>query len=229
MQTDLYLAAVYIKVMRISTAEITATWLLPEMAPRVAAMLNYFLDHLAGVVIQTGCVAIQGDPEVQRGAGLCSRLPARHRDPGGCGRRHASPGHDGRDDCAAMTPGGCCGQAARRSCEGAVLRGAGKEKRKNLRVRDPEKYKWKPQELLAQLAHIYLHLARADVSSLFVAAIAADERSYHEGLFSDAADVSGGACCRPTAVQEARLVSHPPPCTAPAKSCPPRDAAWCCE
>lgn len=67
---------------------------------------------------------------------------------------------------------------------------AGREKRKNLRVRQPEKYKWKPQELLAQLAHIYLHLARADSAGLFVGAIAADERSYHEGLFSDAADVS---------------------------------------
>ena len=50
--------------MRISTAEITATWLLPEMAPRVAAMLNYFLDHLAGVSIQKGCSAIYGDLEV---------------------------------------------------------------------------------------------------------------------------------------------------------------------
>jgi len=112
LQTDLYLASVYIRVMRISTAEVTTTWLLPEMATRVAAMLNYFLDHLAG-----------------------------------------------------------------------------REKRKNLRVRQPEKYKWKPQELLAQLAHIYLHLARADSAGLFVGAIAADERSYHEGLFSDAADV----------------------------------------
>lgn len=65
MQTDLYLAAVYIKVMRISTAEITATWLLPEMAPRVAAMLNYFLDHLAGALIRTGCPAAHDDLEAQ--------------------------------------------------------------------------------------------------------------------------------------------------------------------
>lgn len=119
---------------------------------------------------------------------------ATSQDPGGCGRWHASPEHSSTGDCAAITLGGCCGPAVRRPCEGVVLPGAGKEKRKNLRVRDPEKYKWKPQELLAQLAHIYLHLARADVSSLFVAAIAADERSYHEGLFSDAADVSCGGC-----------------------------------
>lgn len=56
-------------------------------------------------------------------------------------------------------------------------------------MRNPEKYKWEPQKLLAQLAHIYLHLSGADASGAFVGAIAADQRSYHEGLFSDAADV----------------------------------------
>lgn len=66
---------------------------------------------------------------------------------------------------------------------------AGKQKRKTLRVRDPEKYRWRPQELLAELAHIYLHLSAADKQGSFVAAIAADQRSYHEGLFSEAADV----------------------------------------
>lgn len=112
LQTDLYLVTVYIRLMTVTTAEVTATWLLPEMVTRVAAMLCYFLDHLAG-----------------------------------------------------------------------------REKRKNLRVRDAAKYKWEPQELLAQLARIFLHLAGADTNGAFVAAIALDERSYHEGLFSDAADV----------------------------------------
>ena len=62
-------------------------------------------------------------------------------------------------------------------------------KRKNLRVRNPEKYHWKPQELLKQLARIYLNLSRADKAGDFVAAIAADQRSYHEGLFVEAAEV----------------------------------------
>ena len=58
-------------------------------------------------------------------------------------------------------------------------------------MRKPEKYSWKPQELLTQLARIYLNLGRADSGADFVAAIAADKRSYHEGLFMEAAE----ACC----------------------------------
>ena len=61
-------------------------------------------------------------------------------------------------------------------------------KRKNLRLRNPEKYSWKPQELLTQLARIYLNLGRADSEGNFVAAIAADKRSYHQGLFMEAAE-----------------------------------------
>ena len=56
-------------------------------------------------------------------------------------------------------------------------------------MRKPDKYSWKPQELLKQLAHIYLNLGRADPAGEFVAAIAADKRSYHEGLFVEAAEV----------------------------------------
>ena len=55
-------------------------------------------------------------------------------------------------------------------------------------MRKPEKYDWKPQELLAQLARTYLNLSRADASGAFVAAIAANERSYHEGLFAEASE-----------------------------------------
>lgn len=36
------------RVMRTTTEEITRSWLLPEMVSRVASMLDYFLDHLAG-------------------------------------------------------------------------------------------------------------------------------------------------------------------------------------
>lgn len=70
-------------------------------------------------------------------------------------------------------------------------------------MREPEKYRWKPQELLAQLAHIYLHLSAADARGGFVAAIAQDGRSYHEGLFSDAADVR---------LHAAKLSSSAPSC-----------------
>lgn len=56
-------------------------------------------------------------------------------------------------------------------------------------MRKPDKYRWKPQELLKQLARIYLNLGRADPAGDFVAAIAADKRSYHEGLFVEAAEV----------------------------------------
>lgn len=68
LQTDLYLASVYIRVMRISTAEVTTTWLLPEMATRVAAMLNYFLDHLAGGATRAACATTLA------GASGCSNL-----------------------------------------------------------------------------------------------------------------------------------------------------------
>ena len=50
LRSDLQLGAVYIRVMQESTEDITAPWLLPEMVSRVADMLNYFLDHLAGAV-----------------------------------------------------------------------------------------------------------------------------------------------------------------------------------
>ena len=51
LRSDLQLGAVYIRMMQESTEDITAPWLLPEMVSRVADMLNYFLDHLAGSII----------------------------------------------------------------------------------------------------------------------------------------------------------------------------------
>ncbi len=74
-------------------------------------------------------------------------------------------------------------------------------KRKNLRVRNPEKYQWKPAELLKQLARVYLNLSRADRAGDFVAAIAADERSYHEGIFVEAAEVREGGVLAVVCVQ----------------------------
>ncbi|KAK9806446.1 hypothetical protein WJX73_007867 [Symbiochloris irregularis] len=47
-RADLDLAAMAVNVMRFSTQDITATWLLPEAVPRIASMLNYFLMHLTG-------------------------------------------------------------------------------------------------------------------------------------------------------------------------------------
>ena len=35
-------------IIRSSTLEVTAPWLLREMAPRIASTLNYFLLHLTG-------------------------------------------------------------------------------------------------------------------------------------------------------------------------------------
>ena len=52
LRSDLQLGAVYIRMMQESTEDITAPWLLPEMVSRVADMLNYFLDHLAGATIR---------------------------------------------------------------------------------------------------------------------------------------------------------------------------------
>ncbi|XP_047992257.1 ubiquitin conjugation factor E4 B [Leguminivora glycinivorella] len=54
---------------------------------------------------------------------------------------------------------------------------------KNLKVRRPEKYGWEPRRLLSQLVDIYLHLD----SPPFLAALAADERSFRKELFEEAA------------------------------------------
>lgn len=48
LQADIYLASVYVRLLRTTTEEITGTWLLPEMVSRVASMLDYFMEHLAG-------------------------------------------------------------------------------------------------------------------------------------------------------------------------------------
>lgn len=53
---------------------------------------------------------------------------------------------------------------------------------RNLKVENPEKFGFNPKTLLNRITNIYLHLDSAE----FVAALAADERSYKKDLFDDA-------------------------------------------
>ncbi|CAL8466128.1 g5664 [Coccomyxa elongata] len=48
LRSDLLMAGRNLSIIRSSTTEVTAPWLLREMAPRIASTLNYFLLHLAG-------------------------------------------------------------------------------------------------------------------------------------------------------------------------------------
>ncbi|XP_019185714.1 PREDICTED: probable ubiquitin conjugation factor E4 [Ipomoea nil] len=61
--------------------------------------------------------------------------------------------------------------------------------RKSLSLKDPEKYEFRPKELLKQIVKIYVHLARGDKENIFPTAITKDGRSYNEQLFSAAAVV----------------------------------------
>ncbi|KAM2858775.1 hypothetical protein COP2_024274 [Malus domestica] len=61
--------------------------------------------------------------------------------------------------------------------------------RKSLSLKDPEKYEFRPKQLLKQIVYIYVHLAKGDSENIFPAAISKDGRSYNEQLFSAAADV----------------------------------------
>uniref|UniRef100_A0A7N1A9U6 RING-type E3 ubiquitin transferase n=2 Tax=Kalanchoe fedtschenkoi TaxID=63787 RepID=A0A7N1A9U6_KALFE len=61
--------------------------------------------------------------------------------------------------------------------------------RKSLSLKDPEKYEFRPKDLLKQIVHIYVHLAKGDKDDIFPSAISKDGRSYNEQLFSAAADV----------------------------------------
>ncbi|KAG6736698.1 hypothetical protein POTOM_060416 [Populus tomentosa] len=61
--------------------------------------------------------------------------------------------------------------------------------RKSLTLKDPEKYEFRPKQLLKQIVCIYVHLARGDNENIFPAAISKDGRSYNEQLFTAAADV----------------------------------------
>ena len=61
-------------------------------------------------------------------------------------------------------------------------------KRKQLKVRDPLKFNWRPKELLPQLANIYLHLERADSKGVFAHAIAVSDR-YRADMFPETCQV----------------------------------------
>ncbi|KAL3525886.1 hypothetical protein ACH5RR_014258 [Cinchona calisaya] len=63
--------------------------------------------------------------------------------------------------------------------------------RKSLSLKDPEKYEFRPKQLLKQIVNIYVNLARGDKENIFPTAITKDGRSYNEQLFSAAADVLG--------------------------------------
>ncbi|PRQ32515.1 putative aminoacyltransferase, E1 ubiquitin-activating enzyme [Rosa chinensis] len=62
-------------------------------------------------------------------------------------------------------------------------------KRKSLNLKDPEKCKFHPEQLIKQIVYIYVHLARGDTDNTFAAAISKDGRSSNDQLFSAAADV----------------------------------------
>lgn len=61
--------------------------------------------------------------------------------------------------------------------------------RRALKVKDPEKYEFRPKELLTQIVEIYVNLARGDRTDTFAKAISSDGRSFREELFKEAADL----------------------------------------
>ncbi|KAJ4815398.1 Ubiquitin conjugation factor E4 A [Rhynchospora pubera] len=61
--------------------------------------------------------------------------------------------------------------------------------RKSLTVKDPEKYEFRPKQLLKQIAEIYVHIARGDKEGVFAEAISKDGRSYNEQLFATAVNI----------------------------------------
>jgi ubiquitin conjugation factor E4 B len=61
--------------------------------------------------------------------------------------------------------------------------------RKSLSLKDPEKYEFRPKQLLKQIVRIYVNLARGDTVNIFPGAISSDGRSYNEQLFNAGADV----------------------------------------
>ena len=48
LRSDLLMAGRNLEIIRSSTLQVSAPWLLREMAPRIGATLNYFLLHLTG-------------------------------------------------------------------------------------------------------------------------------------------------------------------------------------
>eukprot|EP00854_Cymbomonas_tetramitiformis_P021051 gene21051-25259_t len=61
--------------------------------------------------------------------------------------------------------------------------------RKKLRIKDGEKYGFKPLELLTMIVDIYLHIDKGDPGSTFALNVLKDERSYKQELFTEAIKV----------------------------------------
>ncbi|XP_066390180.1 probable ubiquitin conjugation factor E4 isoform X2 [Miscanthus floridulus] len=74
--------------------------------------------------------------------------------------------------------------------------------RKSLTVKDPEKYEFKPKQLLKQIATIYVHISRGDKESVFPAAISKDGRAYNDQLFGSAANILWKIGGDPKIIQE---------------------------
>ncbi|KAJ0973800.1 hypothetical protein J5N97_015765 [Dioscorea zingiberensis] len=108
---DMKLANEDVGMLALTSEQIPAPFLLPEMVERVASMLNYFLLQLVG------------------------------------------------------------------------------PQRRSLTVKDPEKYEFRPKQLLKQIVEIYVHIARGDREGVFPSAISKDGRSYNAQLFAAAADI----------------------------------------
>ncbi|KAJ4912092.1 putative ubiquitin conjugation factor E4 [Raphanus sativus] len=74
--------------------------------------------------------------------------------------------------------------------------------RKSLSLKDPEKYEFRPRQLLKQIVRIYVNLARGDSENIFPGAISSDGRSYNEQLFDAGADVLRKICEDGRIIQE---------------------------
>ncbi|KAJ1296657.1 hypothetical protein BS78_01G319200 [Paspalum vaginatum] len=74
--------------------------------------------------------------------------------------------------------------------------------RKSLTVKDPEKYEFKPKQLLKQIATIYVHISRGDKEAVFPAAISKDGRAYNDQLFASAANILWKIGGDPKIIQE---------------------------
>ncbi|XP_071709994.1 probable ubiquitin conjugation factor E4 isoform X1 [Rutidosis leptorrhynchoides] len=61
--------------------------------------------------------------------------------------------------------------------------------RKSLSLKDPEKYEFRPKQLLKQIVNIYVHLANGDHENIFPSAITKDGRSYNDQIFTEASNV----------------------------------------
>jgi hypothetical protein len=135
----------------------------PELATRLAAMLNHFLNRLVG----PSCLELKARAKARRDARTHARTHAHaHARTRADRQRHL----DSRDrSSTSVPPRGARARSLARSLA---------------QVADPEKYHFDPRQLLHQLGEIYVHFA---VCAEFAPAIVADQRSYRHELFRKAA------------------------------------------